>query len=479
MFDDELDRFKRIPLLHYAVEVYGYQHVPRESGPASLALRHPSTGDKIIVRRDVDGHWTYFSVRDDLDNGTILDFVQSRGRRSNFGHIRQELRQWLGTPRPERDDWTTYASSTPPARDPRTVAKAFDAARITGTCAYLESRGLTRETLYCPWDFVMPDFKPQASESDAIRQNLERIKQAQPERYAELERNFERVRERQENAEALESAKRTIHLAEYAQTRGYRPSPTDSTHGVTVLEHPQTRDRVAVAKTQDGQWIFASLPDYKPPPRDGEPVDLTRERLRDCIARTRDKGSVVEFVQHCERVVGRPEPSVAQVREHLRQWQDRQRELELVQRSPADAGRAQDGRTDRDRNGEARDPRDPNRRIGDWSPASGSLHPSEAEVQERLSRLQDAQRAIDLKLARASELAKTQLAPAVANHAPSRNVDKSHAPGELPRNPGGEPAPNLAKRSLAQRRYDWTPPVGPAPKAVEPLLASRGPDRSR
>jgi hypothetical protein len=150
MFDDEIDRFKRIPLLRYAVEVYGYQHVPRESGPASLALRHPSTGDKIIVRRDVDGHWTFFSVRDDLDNGTIVDFVQSRGRSRNFGHIRKELRQWLGTPRPEQGDWTTYTASPPPARDPRAVAEAFDAARITGACAYLESRGLSRETLLDP-----------------------------------------------------------------------------------------------------------------------------------------------------------------------------------------------------------------------------------------------------------------------------------------------------------------------------------------
>jgi hypothetical protein len=150
MYDDEIDRFKRIPLPRYAIEVYGYQFLPRKSGPASLALRHPSTGDKIIVRRDVDGHWTYFSVRDDLDNGTILDFVRSRGQSRNFGHIRKELRQWLGTSRPEQGDSATYVSSPPPARDPRAVAEAFDAARITATCAYLESRGLTRETLSDP-----------------------------------------------------------------------------------------------------------------------------------------------------------------------------------------------------------------------------------------------------------------------------------------------------------------------------------------
>jgi hypothetical protein len=32
---------------------------------SSFAMRHPATDDKIIVRRDRDGHWTYFSVRDD------------------------------------------------------------------------------------------------------------------------------------------------------------------------------------------------------------------------------------------------------------------------------------------------------------------------------------------------------------------------------------------------------------------------------
>ncbi len=94
----------------------------------------------------------------------------------------------------------------------------------------------------------------------------------------------------------------------------YLPSARGSTPGVAVLEHPQTHDRVAVARTPDGQWLFASLPDYKAPDG-GEPGDRTRERLRHCIAQTRDKGSVVEFVQHCERVGGRPEPSVDQVRD--------------------------------------------------------------------------------------------------------------------------------------------------------------------
>ena len=122
----------------------------------------------------------------------------------------------------------------------------------------------------------------------------------------------------------LELLQRSIHLADYARSVGYEPRPRDSTPGVTLLEHPQTHDRVAVARAESGQWIFASLPYYTP--RGGEePADRYRERLRDCIVRTPDQGWVVEFVQHYERVSGRPEPSVDEVREHLRAWQEVER----------------------------------------------------------------------------------------------------------------------------------------------------------
>jgi len=150
MHDDELDRFKRdIPLLRYAVEGYGYQRDKRESSRASHVLRHPATGDKIIVRPNPDGHWTYFSVRDDRDSGTIVDFVLARMCGGSLGRVRQELRQWLGTPRPARDDWTTRVY-LPAIRDPRAVAEAFAAARVVDTCPYLEARGLSRETLSDP-----------------------------------------------------------------------------------------------------------------------------------------------------------------------------------------------------------------------------------------------------------------------------------------------------------------------------------------
>ena len=79
MHDSELHRFKTdIDLVQYAIDRYGYQRDRRESSRACHVLRHAVTNDKIIVRKASDGHWTYFSVRDDRDHGTIVDFVQAR-----------------------------------------------------------------------------------------------------------------------------------------------------------------------------------------------------------------------------------------------------------------------------------------------------------------------------------------------------------------------------------------------------------------
>jgi hypothetical protein len=145
MHDDELHRFKSdISLVHYAVDRYGYQRDRRESSVSSHVLRHATTNDKIVVRKDRDGHWTYFSVRDDRDHGTIVDFVQKRGGHGSLGSVREALRQWLGTERPLAD--YVQAPARPP-RDRPSPAEAFAAAPVTGSCAYLQARGLRRETL--------------------------------------------------------------------------------------------------------------------------------------------------------------------------------------------------------------------------------------------------------------------------------------------------------------------------------------------
>jgi hypothetical protein len=96
MVDSEIEAFKsRIDLRQYAASK-GYQLDPRESWRGSAVMRKGGRGgDKIIIKRNANGHFIYFSVRDDNDNGTIIDFIQHRDR-SSLGNVRKELRPWLG-----------------------------------------------------------------------------------------------------------------------------------------------------------------------------------------------------------------------------------------------------------------------------------------------------------------------------------------------------------------------------------------------
>jgi hypothetical protein len=91
----ELDAFKReIDLRQFAAS-FGYEMDRRESWRGSTVLRRG--GDKIVVKRNHNGHYVFFSVRDDRDNGTIIDFVQRR-QHLTLGAVRQALRPWIGQP---------------------------------------------------------------------------------------------------------------------------------------------------------------------------------------------------------------------------------------------------------------------------------------------------------------------------------------------------------------------------------------------
>jgi len=91
--DNELDAFKReIDMRQFAVS-FGYEIDRRESWRGSTVLR--SGGDKIVVKRNGNGHYVFFSVRDDRDHGTLIDFLQRR-KHLSLGAVRQTLRPWIG-----------------------------------------------------------------------------------------------------------------------------------------------------------------------------------------------------------------------------------------------------------------------------------------------------------------------------------------------------------------------------------------------
>ena len=97
MFDAELEDFKtKIDFRAYAAG-QGYQLDAKNSWRGTSVMRHPASDDKVIIKRGLDSHYIYFSVRDDRDNGSIIDFVQFRQRLS-LGAVRKELRPWIGAP---------------------------------------------------------------------------------------------------------------------------------------------------------------------------------------------------------------------------------------------------------------------------------------------------------------------------------------------------------------------------------------------
>ena len=287
----------------------------------------------------------------------------------------------------------------------------------------------------------------------------------------------------------LERFKRDINLIDYAKRAGFEPSRGQGGEGLTFLEHPN-RDAIVVARNRGGQWIYASVPDC-PPRAPGESAERAEERVRASIARTRDKGSIVEFVQHRDCTARTGEVGVALVRGRLRDFQESGVSLDSYGalrlpvrfgRHPRDVEEAGGGRagTDPPRSaperpvewtagGDEQTQRALNRRIGDWSPMP--LGSGDTVVEERLRRWQEAQHAVDRKLGRPGDLA------AQPPRGPSRADDKTRTPSSPPLELAGEGA-DKGKLALGQRRYDWSPPVQGVP-AIPRGSHDRGPDRGR
>lgn len=146
---DELEQFKsQINLAEYAA-AQGYQLDRGESSRNSAVMRRESDGDKIIVATGERGFGIYFSVRDDNDNGTIVDFVQSR-QGFNLGQVRKELRPWIGAeplPVPER-----IKKPEPSSSDRQQAIRAWSQMQPQpkGGHPRLQERGISSEILEDP-----------------------------------------------------------------------------------------------------------------------------------------------------------------------------------------------------------------------------------------------------------------------------------------------------------------------------------------
>ncbi len=131
-FDQELDGFKRLDLRDYAAG-QGYALDRKESWRGSAVMRN-GAGDKIVIKLGPDGHYVYFSVRDDRDNGSIIDFVKMRTGH-NLGLIRKELRTWSGKPAAALP---AFSKMEVTAKDRGAVERRFHAMQNAARHPYLE-----------------------------------------------------------------------------------------------------------------------------------------------------------------------------------------------------------------------------------------------------------------------------------------------------------------------------------------------------
>ncbi len=147
--DSELEKFKTDVILPELAASRGYAVDRRASSRNSVVMRHPD-GDKIIIARyEGTTHWVYCSVRDDRDNGTVVDFLQNRGGGS-LGMVRKTLREWLGSTRPTSQLPLFVKELQPVSRDRAGVFAEWEKAEACTALPYLTGRGLGPDVLALP-----------------------------------------------------------------------------------------------------------------------------------------------------------------------------------------------------------------------------------------------------------------------------------------------------------------------------------------
>jgi len=141
--ETELNQFKELINLSEFSASMGYCIDRSESSKNSIVMRKDR--DKIIIARSGESqHYIYFSVRDESDNGTIIDFIQKRTG-DNLGMIRKTLRPWIGQTSIQRPTPTihTYEKNIKPtSRDFAHIHKEFSTLKIITNHPYLLYRGI-------------------------------------------------------------------------------------------------------------------------------------------------------------------------------------------------------------------------------------------------------------------------------------------------------------------------------------------------
>jgi len=144
----ELEYFKKnINLVSFAVNRFGYMVDTKRSSENSIVLRK-GEGEKLIVTRDVDGHYVYFAPVTPFlsDSGSIIDFIQAR-MRLRLGQVRLLLRSYQGASYSHLPEKTARLTQDikPVNKNTLAVLKEYESFFDLSSSEYLESRFVRKE----------------------------------------------------------------------------------------------------------------------------------------------------------------------------------------------------------------------------------------------------------------------------------------------------------------------------------------------
>ena len=149
--NEELDQFKtQINLVDYA-QNNGYQLDTKKSSTNCIVLKD-NQGDKILIGLNkTDNHYFYYSLTNETDKGSIIDFIQER-KNLNLGEVRKELRPWINN-----NNSTTYKITnqssiklTPTSKEKSKIIAQFESFKTIKNHPDLNQRGISQKTINSP-----------------------------------------------------------------------------------------------------------------------------------------------------------------------------------------------------------------------------------------------------------------------------------------------------------------------------------------
>lgn len=158
--NEELEQFKTQINLAYYAQDNGYQPDLKKSSVNCIVLKD-NQGDKILIGLDkTDRHYFYYSLTDETDKGSIIDFVQKR-KNLNLGEVRKELRPWIQQNSTQTNSKVnskvknkvnnkSEIKLTPTDKNRSQILVEIEQQQTINNHPYLNQRGITKDTINNP-----------------------------------------------------------------------------------------------------------------------------------------------------------------------------------------------------------------------------------------------------------------------------------------------------------------------------------------